>query len=233
MSAWTACGRRPSARERRKRCFGSVLARIDPVTIGGGETSLFHPNAADYRPISAADGPVTIDLLHEWVHQRPKLCPRHAINAGAGAESVVAKHHRPATRSRAILSHLREPGDRRVYGLSLPCAAIDLRRPLDLCGGHARESNPGSAPPRSGGPSWYIMISTAGPVTAQRSDGGTGNLALCTDCSLTNCQPLSSFSATADRLPMALFSNSRRTRPGRRAGWIRRRWSSTSPSARA
>ena len=169
---------------------------IDPITSGGGETSLVHPNAAEYRPISAADGPLTIDLstngyinVQNCVRDTPSM---QVLQQNLSSRSTIVMQ---PDQDRYFLTFESQATD--AFTASHDLALQSTCAGLSTFAAVTRASQLGLAAPRSGGPSWYIMISTAGPVTAQRSDGGTGNLALCTDCSLTNCQPLSSFSATA------------------------------------
>jgi hypothetical protein len=55
----------------------------------------------------------------------------------------------------------------------------------------------GPAAPRSGGPDWCIEVSAGASTTVERTDAGTGAVAVRSDCTLTSCQSLDAVGATA------------------------------------
>lgn len=167
----------------------------DPIAIDS-MVSVAHPNAADYRPLPVDSGPLTVDFSGNG-YVDGQSCRRDTASVQVLAPS-------PSSRSTLVF----QP-DQDQYFLTFEGQGTETftaSRDLALqptCAGLStfsaitRATQLGLAAPRSSGSSWFIGLSTAGPLTMARNDSGTGALAVCTDCSLTSCQPLASFGATA------------------------------------
>jgi len=169
---------------------------VNSVAIDSTETSVAHPNDADYRPMPLDSGPLTIEFSTNG-YIDVQNCRRDTPSMQVLQQSRLG-------RSTLVL----QP-DQEQYFLTFENSGTErftASRNLSLqptCSGLstfsavAGASQLGVAAPRSGGPNWFIGVSAAAPMRVERIDAGTGALTICSDCSLTNCQSLDSLGATA------------------------------------
>ena len=170
---------------------------VDPITVNEGPVSITHPNAAEYRPIAAGTTPLTIDFTSNG-YVGVQDCARNTPGVQMLQQSLSGNS------STVIL----QPGPEQ-YFLTFQTQGTDTFTPsqdlalqpacanLSTFAAGARANQLAIAVPRSSGSAWFVSLATATSLTVGRADEGTGALSLCSDCTLTDCQPLNSFGTSA------------------------------------